>query len=41
MAGLDPDIYRCWVTTSPLVGEGGEIERSEIKPGEGFSLRKQ
>jgi hypothetical protein len=21
---------------SPLVGEGGEIERSEMKPGEGF-----
>src|SRR6185312_2185378 len=24
---------------SPLVGEGGEIERSEMKPGEGFSPR--
>jgi len=36
MAGHDPDIYRCWVTPSPLVGEGGEIERSEMKPGEGF-----
>jgi hypothetical protein len=29
-------VMRTAVQPSPLVGEGGEIERSEMKPGEGF-----
>jgi hypothetical protein len=46
MAGLDPAIHHCsktvellanaWEVPSPLVGEGGAIERSEMKPGEGY-----
>jgi hypothetical protein len=45
MAGLDPAIHHCSKTISllmdagdvpsPLVGEGDEIERSEMKSGEG------